>query len=236
VTKQIPWLRVLIEGLVIVGSILLAFGIDAWWVERQDARSHRLQLLALSDDFSQNLDLFERRQARVEGYVRVQLKLMELLREAPAGAEVVIPDSLARALRGVGTIDPFRGTLDAMISSGRLDQLDDPQLRYALTEWPRLVSDVRTDQLESLQYLMREMMPFLATQGDFSRVFDLESSNSEVRVRVTPALMTMLSGKNVMDQWIVRDIIPLVESTRQITQLLQDEASRWRGRPPGGAP
>ena len=30
-TRQIPWLRVCVEGVVIVGSILLAFGIDAWW-------------------------------------------------------------------------------------------------------------------------------------------------------------------------------------------------------------
>jgi hypothetical protein len=29
--SSIPWLRVLLEGVVIVGSILLAFGIDAWW-------------------------------------------------------------------------------------------------------------------------------------------------------------------------------------------------------------
>ena len=30
-TRPIPWLRVFVEGVVIVGSILLAFGIDAWW-------------------------------------------------------------------------------------------------------------------------------------------------------------------------------------------------------------
>ena len=30
-TRQIPWLRVFVEGVVSVGSILLAFGIDAWW-------------------------------------------------------------------------------------------------------------------------------------------------------------------------------------------------------------
>ncbi len=28
---QIPWLRVFAEGVVIVGSILLAFGLQAWW-------------------------------------------------------------------------------------------------------------------------------------------------------------------------------------------------------------
>jgi hypothetical protein len=33
---RIPWLRILVEGAVIVGSILLAFGIDAWWDAAQD--------------------------------------------------------------------------------------------------------------------------------------------------------------------------------------------------------
>jgi len=32
-TRQIPWLRVFVEGVVIVVSILLAFGIEAWWHE-----------------------------------------------------------------------------------------------------------------------------------------------------------------------------------------------------------
>jgi hypothetical protein len=36
--RSLPWLRVLIEGVVIVDSILLAFGIDAWWEGRQGGR------------------------------------------------------------------------------------------------------------------------------------------------------------------------------------------------------
>ena len=37
--KQIPWARILLEGVVIVGSILLAFGIDAWWEDHSE-RQH----------------------------------------------------------------------------------------------------------------------------------------------------------------------------------------------------
>ncbi len=29
-TRSIPWLRIFVEGVVIVGSILLAFGVQAW--------------------------------------------------------------------------------------------------------------------------------------------------------------------------------------------------------------
>ena len=32
--RQIPWRRILIEGAVIVVSILLAFSIDTWWNDR----------------------------------------------------------------------------------------------------------------------------------------------------------------------------------------------------------
>ena len=36
VTRQIPWLRVFVEGVVIVGFILLAFGIEAQATEGQE--------------------------------------------------------------------------------------------------------------------------------------------------------------------------------------------------------
>jgi hypothetical protein len=180
-------------------------------------------LVALSEDFEENLFLFETREASVQARARLQLQLLDLLRAAPQGVELLIPDSLARVLRGVGTIDPVRSTLDALIGSGRLYQLSNPELRAALTEWPRLVSDVRTDQLEALQYMMRELIPYLATQGDYSQIFEMGSSAEGVRMRPTPGLITMISGKNIMDQWIVEDIAPLVVATRNIRQLLREE-------------
>lgn len=158
-----PWLRVLIEGAVIVGSILLAFGIDASWDARQERKAELLQLTALAEDFAQNVELLEEREALVKNIVRLQTTLLDTLRSVPVGSEVQIPGSLVVPLYLFGTIDPVRGTLDALIGSGRLDQLSDPELRSALTEWPRLVSDVRTDQLEALQYTMHNLIPFLAT-------------------------------------------------------------------------
>jgi hypothetical protein len=41
-SRQFPSLRVLAEGVVIVGSILLAFGIDAWWEGRQERQAERV--------------------------------------------------------------------------------------------------------------------------------------------------------------------------------------------------
>ena len=49
---QIPWLRVFVEGVVIIGSILLAFGIQAWWEERGDGIRRGALLDALRSDMA----------------------------------------------------------------------------------------------------------------------------------------------------------------------------------------
>ena len=55
--QPIPWTRVLVEGVVIVGSILMAFGIEAWWDGAQE-RAEEAQLLAsLAEEFRANVDL-----------------------------------------------------------------------------------------------------------------------------------------------------------------------------------
>ena len=53
-SKQIPWLRVFVEGAVIVASILLAFALDAWWDRRGERVWERAQLEALHGEFTEN--------------------------------------------------------------------------------------------------------------------------------------------------------------------------------------
>ena len=59
-TKQIPCLRVFVEGVVIVVSILLAFGGDAWWGKPLVTHCGRSQLVEKNSilqhlSFSKNL-------------------------------------------------------------------------------------------------------------------------------------------------------------------------------------
>lgn len=55
-TKEIPWRRLTVEGAAIVVSILLAFGIDAWWDERNDLHRERAYLEILRDDVVRTID------------------------------------------------------------------------------------------------------------------------------------------------------------------------------------
>ena len=49
-TGKIPWPRVLAEGAVIVVSILLALGAEAWWSARQDRTAEATYVESLLHD------------------------------------------------------------------------------------------------------------------------------------------------------------------------------------------
>lgn len=50
--ERIRWKGPVIEGIVIVGSILLAFGIDAWWDSRHEASRRAAVIEGLRSDFA----------------------------------------------------------------------------------------------------------------------------------------------------------------------------------------
>lgn len=60
-TKKIPWARVWVEATVIVTSILLAFGIDAWWQRQQRVGLERDYLVALLADVETVISVSEER-------------------------------------------------------------------------------------------------------------------------------------------------------------------------------
>jgi hypothetical protein len=53
-TPRVPWVRIIAEGAAIVVSILLAFGIQAWWEGRQERRVELDILSGLRSDFEAN--------------------------------------------------------------------------------------------------------------------------------------------------------------------------------------
>ena len=63
-TNKIAWKRLSVEAAAIVGSILLAFAIDAWWEDRNDVELERRLLTVLLAEFEQNRELL--REARTQ--------------------------------------------------------------------------------------------------------------------------------------------------------------------------
>lgn len=137
--------KLLTEAIVIVGSILLAFGIEASWSERQERAEESEALVSLEAEFAANLVQIDTVIARhVAG--RELIEMLVELSEAEIGAlDQSTVSEIMLATANPWTFDPVLGTTDALVGAGRLGILRDPGLREALTTFKNFVEDAEED-------------------------------------------------------------------------------------------
>jgi len=162
VTESRRWGRVGAEGLLIVLSILLAFGIEAWWSERGDRRAEVEALHGLRDDFVDNLGRLA--SARSE-HVEIRDASVRLL--AMTGPDVnptvsdLVMDTLVMALIGGPRVFPVTATYDALIASGRIELLESAALRRELARWSTAIADLQEEEREAFNQMDQRLLPFL---------------------------------------------------------------------------
>lgn len=140
-SKQIQWLRISVEGVLIVGSILLAFGIQAWWETSKERTGEQEVLRGLEEDVTANLEQLEE---VIATHVWARTMVVELQTMSDTDLARLPQDSAnqyVRALSVPRTFDARDGTLDAVVASGSLAILADTRLRNLLVEWEGDVED-----------------------------------------------------------------------------------------------
>ncbi len=163
--SRIPWARFLVEAALIVASILLAFGIDAWWGGYRDRSEEGRVLLGLESEFREHVGTLDRTIERSNATLR---RLRYLLDGEMGGAGETPADSLDMALWDVmlaPTFDPGSGTRDALITSGRLELIRNEELRDQLSAWQGVVDELRDNQFAVRSYVVDTLVPFLAAHG-----------------------------------------------------------------------
>ncbi len=182
--------RWVLEGTVIVLSILLAFAVDAFWEGRTERKAERVLLETLADDFEAIRELLPVHQL---GHTRTAAALehfVDLVRDANVGDIVSVPDTaIVLGIRN-GSFDAPSGALDAVLSSGGLRLISDPELRRMLAAWPSRLLDATEDDrlLRELHgpELRRNLAEYTNLLGPLSRAppneFRLVTTSTNVRV------------------------------------------------------
>ena len=152
--ERIPWKRLFAEAVAIVLSILLAFGIDAWWDERNERIEEEELLLALQIEFEANRD-------EVASVIKVHENALQyaanLVSLTNADVLALPAEEASRHVRYFAhprTFDPVRGTVDSMTDSGKIGVLQDRKLRDALTTFINIVEDAKEDREYMSQWAM----------------------------------------------------------------------------------
>ena len=165
-------LRLLVEAVVVVLSILAAFGIEAWWDGRQAATLEQELLSILEVGFEEN-----RRQAEaVIGEARRQQAYIgRFIGMSAAEVEQISPDSVYMFLRSLwrpNYVTPIPGgpqygpglnnaALLATLEAGRLSLLSDPHLLNALAQWQGVAAKLEKRSAEVIA-LEREVLAAVA--------------------------------------------------------------------------
>jgi hypothetical protein len=133
-TKRVPIARLLVEGVVIVSSILMAFAIDALWDTRQENARHDRLLEALAVDFTIAEERLESDLARADSLTERAAAFL-MLRDEPVAPPI---DSLRFLVLGLFSAIEFDVSLpfyDAAIGSGELQRIDSREFLEAAADY-----------------------------------------------------------------------------------------------------
>lgn len=156
-SRPIRWVRVLLQGVVIVFSILLAFGIDAWWDGRQAASQRSVALANLELALETSIEEIDRQQMVVN---RWQHRVLTFTRLDPDTLKSVPPDTAAVLLEAVVrpiVRDVGGGVIIEMLADNSLDDLDGADWHAAVADWRNFWQWLRQRQ-ESLYQIEREAL------------------------------------------------------------------------------
>ncbi len=164
--RQIPWLRTFVEGVVIVGSILLAFGIQAWWDGRQERTEEDRLLYSVLDDMRANRQEIERKSAYHTAALVSERRILSLAGTPLDQVSLAVADSLiADVVWWKGSQGWRTGGLDALTGGGRLEVISREELRGALLAWHRVLDDVRFLEDQENEFFDDALMPYLRNEA-----------------------------------------------------------------------
>lgn len=167
------WSKPLVEAVVIVGSILLAFGIEAWWDERGERVREQEAIARLIDEFEAvdaelvrigevwrgDRDADETNDVDVPGGMQM---LERTLRAVGTEVPEDEADAMLAGMLGVGgAVRLPEGVLSALLSSGELSLIRSDSLRVALAEWGAYKRVVESDGGDLRTLVNDRIIPYL---------------------------------------------------------------------------
>ncbi|MHC4380757.1 MAG: hypothetical protein ACYSU1_06685 [Planctomycetota bacterium] len=161
---RLPWLRIGVEALAIVSSILLAFTIDAWWASRARAEEVVKIMTALETDFQIYKEMLASDRANWESILEnMDWLLQSTVTETPPSVEEF--DAALSWASSASTLDARSGTVETLLAGGLLNIIPNRELRGLLAETPRLVDNVVEIESIHREFVESTFLPYLTRHG-----------------------------------------------------------------------
>jgi hypothetical protein len=234
-TQKIPWKRLAVEAVAIVGSILLAFAIDAWWQDREDGQTEQLLLKRLKADFvqvQQDIRFIEAEHIETSDAC---VALMNMPPGEPLPQTPDVDHMVAMIFLTSRTFNPGTGAVAAFLSSEGAKLVHNQPLVDLLLAWSGVVDELQEEDSYLQKGIAERWIPYLKSQvgiGPYLATYD--GLNFQIPGQVSspemrkPLIVDQEFLNNVLDRYksqqiALRDTKPVIAAVDQILELLDIE-------------
>jgi hypothetical protein len=154
-------LRIVVEGAVIVVSVLMAFGIEAWWDRAQDRAAAEDLLVSLRTEVEFNLSQLAEAEAALATSRGAGESLLAMTAPDAGAPQPFLVDSLLAATFYFATFHPATGSITDVLN-GQLHLIGSGELRHSIARWEEQVRDLREDEGWALNEFVLSAFPAVA--------------------------------------------------------------------------
>lgn len=177
------------EIILVVVGILIALQVNNWNLDRLDKIEEKVILSSLLNEFNINLIELEKAMKNREKGLNGNKELLALMNTNISHLSTDYLDELIGFSRYITTFEPKTGILEGIINSGRLDLIENVDIRNELASWTGALEDLQKVELDQSNIIISLYNPYLAK--------NLTIRNSNVK-----ALDVLLpDSKDVWGKW-----------------------------------
>jgi len=224
-SKEIPWIRIAIEGGAIVISILLAFWIEAWWSHRQSDRDEKDYLSTLQTVLVDHRSNFEASMQYISSLRQSNRSLLD----ATVNPDVRLSDAeLDQLISYLTWYLPASNSpeLSSLLASENIALVSNSQLRFKLVALHAEFASLQVAVALQLDFYMDQLMPYLQRNVNLPQISqfveDTPGSPEELFVGYQPALAATTSHQEILNDREFQNV--LMQWEWHLTSVFE-----WRG-------
>lgn len=139
----------MLESVIVVVSILIAFALDASWDRFRAQSDLRQDLAGVRDELAANRDALASQILLVKRVAGSIAALLDSMDRQPNATQIIASDTTIWISQRTPTFDPSFGAIDALVATGRLAAIEDTRLRQNLAGLASRATDAGEELLEA---------------------------------------------------------------------------------------
>lgn len=235
--KTQNWTAVALDFAIVVLGILVAFWINAWSDGRTEQQDVTASLHSLHAEITANIQSLSAYRTRHDGVISAGLELIDLAHSSDL--ERVPTQLLGTVFLAAWTTDYSTGALTSLISTQRIDLIENRDLKLAIASLPRKYEDAFEDEHLVIKLIDTDWAPYIGQYVSIAALSEFqiggEDGGRNPEALEPSEFLTILKSLEFQNhvsyrinyqKIIIREIDGLHESLEQTLKLIEMELEK----------